>query len=213
MSTTPFTGSKTFSVALSNASGADVGLPANAVVTINGSGTASTTGSGPAAKLAAKLGLPSRLLLGLGSQAGIDTISGVQSQALKVDIYDAYMGRAIGPAGTLRLATMPAWSADKAKSIGAIPMYTYYQMANNGDGNISVVKRCGFHGDLLVAPEAVVPGHCRAKTPALVNVEPDFWGYVELNAPGHDPTKLAAVVSSNPDCATLPNTVTGLRDA
>src|ERR1700760_2549875 len=37
LSAAPFTGSKTFNVALSNASNATVGLPANAVVTVTGS--------------------------------------------------------------------------------------------------------------------------------------------------------------------------------
>ncbi len=43
-----------------------------------------------------------------------------------------------------------------------------------------------------------------------MNLEPDFWGYVERAAANSDPTRLAAVVSSNPDCATLPNNVSGV---
>jgi Calx-beta domain len=207
VSTAAFTGSKTFSVTLSNATGGNVGLPASAVVTITGAGAAAA-GNGPAAQLAAKLGLPSRLLLGLGSQAGINTISAVQSQALKVDIYDAYL------AGDWTTWNAPPCDyvcvvAGAAKSIDAIPMYTYYEMANNGDGNISVLNDATFMATYWSRLKVLFQGIAASKTPALVNVEPDFWGYVELNAPGHDPTKLAAVVSSNPDCATLANTVAG----
>ena len=207
VSTAPFAGSKTFSVALSNATGAKAGLPANAVVTISGSTAAA--GNGPAAQLAAKLGVPSRLLLGLGSQAGISTISAVQSQALKVDIYDAYLGSGDWTSWNAPPCDYVCVVADAAKSIGAIPMYTYYQMANNGDGNISVVNDAAFMATYWSRLKVLFQDIAALKTPALVNVEPDFWGYVELNAPGHDPTQLAAVVSSNPDCATLANTVAG----
>jgi hypothetical protein len=211
VSKTPFSGSKTFSVALSNASGADVGLPANAVVTINGSGAPPATGgSGPAAKLAAKLGLPSRLLLGLGTQSGVNPISAVQSQVLKVDIYDMYLGAGDWTSWNAPPCDYVCVVADAAKSIGAIPMYTYYQMANNGDGNISVVNDAAFMATYWSRMKTLFQDIAALKTPALVNVEPDFWGYIELNAPGHDPAKLAAVVSSNPDCATQPNTVAGL---
>jgi hypothetical protein len=41
----PFAGSKTFTLALSNASGASLGTPATATVTITGSGTVATTGT------------------------------------------------------------------------------------------------------------------------------------------------------------------------
>ena len=206
LSSTAFSGSKNFTVTLSAASGATLGSPASAVVTINASTT--TTAGGPAAQLAAKLGLPSRFLVGLGSQAGVSTITAVQQQSLKVDIYDAYLA-----------GEWPTWNAppcdyvcvvmDAANSIGAIPMYTYYQMANNGDGNISVVNDATFMATYWSRLKLLFQDIATLKTPALVNVEPDFWGYVELNAPGHDPTQMAVVVSSNPDCATLPNTITG----
>jgi hypothetical protein len=207
LSSAAFSGSKNFTVTLSAASGATLGSPASAVVTINGSTT--TTAGGPAAQLAAKLGLPSRLLVGLGSQAGVSTITAVQSQALKVDIYDAYMGSGDWTSWNAPPCDYTCVVMDAAKSIDAIPMYTYYQMANNGDGNISVVNDATFMGTYWSRLKLLFQDIAALKTPALVNVEPDFWGYVELNAPGHDPTRLAAVVSSNPDCATLPNTVAG----
>lgn len=210
VSTAPFSGSKTFSVTLSNAMGTNAGSPASAVVTITGaSAGAGAAGNGPAAQLAAKLGLPSRLLVGLGSQAGINTISAVQSQALKVDIYDAYLGSGDWTSWNAPPCDYVCVVSDAAKSIGAIPMYTYYQMANNGDGNISVVNDATFMATYWSRLKVLFQGIAASKTPALVNIEPDFWGYVELNAPGHDPTQLAAVVSSNPDCATLANTVAG----
>jgi hypothetical protein len=207
LSTTAFSGSKAFSVTLSAATGATLGSPASETITINGSTT--PAGSGPAARLAAKLGLPSRLLVGLGSQALVDTVTVVQTQALKVDIYDAYLGSGDWTSWNAPPCDYACVIADKAKSIGAIPMYTYYQMANNGDGNVSVVNDAAFMATYWARLKTLYQDIAALKTPALVNVEPDFWGYVEQNAPGHDPTQMAAVVSSNPDCATLPNTVAG----
>jgi hypothetical protein len=207
LSNTAFSGSKNFTVTLSAASGAALGSPANEVVTINGSTTGA--GSGPAALLAAKLGMPSRMLVGLGGQSGISTISAVQSQALKVDVYDEYLGTGDWTSWNSPPCDYVCVVADAAKSIGAIPMFTYYQMANNGDGNISVVNDATFMGTYWSRLKLLFQDIAALKTPALVNVEPDFWGYVEQNAPGHDPTKMAAVVSSNSDCAALPNTVAG----
>jgi hypothetical protein len=45
--------------------------------------------------------------------------------------------------------------------------------------------------------------------PALVNLEPDFWGYAMQEAPAQDPTRLRVLVSSNTDCANLPDNVAG----
>src|ERR1700691_5318133 len=64
----------------------------------SGSSTSSSGGSssvaaaaGPAAKLAANLQLPSRLLVGLGSQSNTSTKSAIESQNLKPDIYEVYL--------------------------------------------------------------------------------------------------------------------------
>jgi hypothetical protein len=208
VSTTAFSGSKSFSVTLSNAGGAALGTPASAVVAISGSTAAAA--HGPAAQLAAKLGLPSRLLLGLGAQAGSDTISAVLSQVLKVDIYDAYLGSGDWTSWNAPPCDYVCVVADAAKSIGAIPMYTYYQMANNGDGNISVVNDATFMATYWARVKLLFQGIAATNKPALVNFEPDFWGYTERAAPGGDPNKLTAIVNTNTDCAALPNNVVGV---
>ena len=48
--------------------------------------------------------------------------------------------------------------------------------------------------------------------PVLVNVEPDFWGYVERQAPHSDPTALYSQVTINADCAKLSNDAKGIAD-
>jgi hypothetical protein len=44
--------------------------------------------------------------------------------------------------------------------------------------------------------------------PVLVNLEPDFWGYAELQ--NQNPSQVAALVTLNADCASLSNDVVGI---
>ena len=46
--------------------------------------------------------------------------------------------------------------------------------------------------------------------PALVNFEPDFWGYSEKLASSGDPSTVFAYVNTNADCASLSNDVKGI---
>jgi Calx-beta domain len=208
LSATAFSGSKTFSVTLSSASGASLGTPASATITI--AGAAAAASGGPAAQLAAKLGKPSRLLVGLGGQGEVDTVAAIQSQTLKVDIYEKYLGT-----GDWTMWNSPPcdWIcvvANSAAAVGAIPMYTQYQMANDGDGNLAGLSDSTFMATYWSRAKLMFTEIAALNKPALINFEPDFWGYAERQAPGGDPTKLAALVNTNPDCATLPNNVSGV---
>ena len=85
--------------------------------------------NGPAATLAKRLGLPNRLLIGLGS-GGSDTTL-IQSQGLKPDIYERYL---VGvdtqggwttwnsPSGAYATYVMA-----QADSVGAMPMFTLFR--------------------------------------------------------------------------------------
>ena len=209
-----FSGDKSFSVVIHDAQGAALGSADTTTVTIEGSegaaATVSTTGTGPAAKLAAKLGRPARLLVGVGAQGGNDVVSAVESQADEVDIYDAYLGSGDWTRWNSAPCNYVCVVAGQAEAMGAIPMYTQYQMANDGDGNISVIDNAAFMATYWARVRLLFQTIAAGGKPALVNLEPDFWGYVEQHAPGGDPTKMTALVSSNADCAGEPNTVTGL---
>lgn len=209
LSTTAFTGSKNFSVTLSNATGAALGTAATATVTINGSGMAGS-GNGPAASLAAKLGKSSRLLVGLGGQGVANVISVFQSQALTVDIYDEYLGTGDWTTWNSPPCDYVCVVAKDADAVGAIPMFTQYQMANDGDGNIAVINDPTFMATYWARVKLMYQDIAVYNKPVLVNLEPDFWGYAEQKSPGGDPTQLAAVVSSNTDCAALPDNVKGI---
>jgi hypothetical protein len=98
----------------------------------------------------------------------------------------------------------------EADSLGAVPMFTLYQMAANGDGNLSGLSSSSFMSAYWANVKLMYEGIGAYGKPALVNFEPDFWGYAQQRASGGDPTKLFAHVNSNPDCATLTNDVVGI---
>lgn len=211
-----FSGTKWFHVYIYQANGAALGNPAAAAVTLTGSatagGSAPPTGSGAASALAAKLGKPGRLLVGLGGQGPNNTISAIHSQAVKVDIYERYLGTGDWTRWNALPCDYVCVVASAADSVGAVPMFTQYQMANNGDGNLSVLNDGAFMATYWARVKRLYEGIANYGKPALVNLEPDFWGYVERHAPGSDPTRMSAIVSSNPDCANLPNNVKGLAE-
>ena len=206
-----FSGSKQFSISIYDAVGAALGTAVVTTVTMDGSATAGSS-TGPAARLAAKLGKPARLLLGIGEQGSSDPISAVLSQRDKVDIYTRYLGSGDWTSWNSPPCDYVCVVADAADSIGAVPMYTQYQMANNGDGNISVVNDSTFMATYWARARLLFKDIAAYGKPSLVNVEPDFWGYAEQAAPNGDPTKLTAIVSSNSDCASLPNNIKGLAE-
>jgi hypothetical protein len=205
---TPFAGSKTFNIALSAASGASLGTPSTAPVTINGSSQPAS--ASPAQALATKLGRPSRLLVGVGGGAEVVDIL---AQGLKPDIYDRYL---VG----VGAGSWPTWNspsgayvgvvAAAADSVGAIPMFTLYQMASIGDGNLSGLNDSTFMTGYWANAKLMFQQLAVYGKPALVNLEPDFWGYAQRQAPGGDPTQLAAKVTISADCSDLSNDVVGI---
>lgn len=178
----------------------------------NGSASHTSTGTGPAAQLAAKLGMPARLLIGLGGQGPGNPIAAIQSQRLKPDFFGAYLvGAGAGdwtswnnPSGYYVQAV-----AQLAESVGAVPFYTLYQMAQNGDGNLSGLSSKTFMTTYWANVKLMYEQINATGKPALVNLEPDFWGHAEGQS-NADPSSMFAYVNSNPDCATLPNDVTGI---
>lgn len=164
----------------------------------------------PTVAFAAKIGKPSRFLVGLG--AGND-YSVMSTQGIKPDIVDTYLvGVGSGswttwnsPSGAyLTLVTQ------EDDAIGALPMFTLYQMAQNGDGNLSGLADANFMGNYWSQVRLMFQLLGSYGKPALVNLEPDFWGYVELQATNGDPKQMAAVVGTQAECAALPNNAVGI---
>ncbi len=164
-----------------------------------------------AAQLAAKLGKPARLLVGLGGNG--TEVSTILSQALAPDIYDRYLV-GVG-AGSWTTWNSPAGAyvgvvASAADSVGAIPMYTLYQMAANGDGVLSGLSNTSFMTSYWANVKLMYQQMAAYNKPVLVNLEPDFWGYVQLQASSGNPANMFAYVNTNSDCSALANNVVGL---
>ena len=159
--------------------------------------------------LATALGLPKRLLIGLGTT----DVPDIQAQNIHVDIYDQYL---TGVGST----SWPSWNspsgayvqivAQNAASISAVPMFTLYQMAANGDGNLSVLTDPTFMGQYWSNVRLLFQKIKAYGKPVLVNFEPDFWEYAQRASTNVDPSTVTAVVNSNTDCPNLANTVGGV---
>lgn len=175
----------------------------------SGSSSSGGAGASAAAALAKKLGRPARLLTGLGTTEVAD----VQAQALKPDLFDRYLvgvGASSWPSWNSPSGAYVSVVAAEADSIGAVPMFTLYQMASNGDGNLSGLADSTFMTQYWANVRLMFQKLGTYGKPAVVNLEPDFWGYVEQQATRGDPTKLVAQVTLDADCAGLPNDVTGV---
>ena len=163
-----------------------------------------------AADLARQLGTQSVLLVGLG---GVDAEE-IQTQGIQVALYERYL---VG----VGVDAWPYWNqpdgayVDRvvgaaATELGAVPMFTLYQMATAGDGNISaVIGDDALMSDYWAQTKLLFARLAIYDKPALVNVEPDFWGYAMFEAPAQDPAQLTVKVSLEPDCADLPDDLGG----
>lgn len=99
--------------------------------------------------------------------------------------------------------------AQRAASVGAIPMYTLYQMAQDGPYNLSKLSSSSFMSVYWNNARLMYQQIAATGKPALVNIEPDFWGVSEEQSNGN-PASLYAAVQINGDCAALPNNVSGI---
>ena len=135
------------------------------------------------------------------------------AQNIKPDIIDTYLvgvGSGAWPTWNSPSGAYVTMVSAADKAAGAIPMFTLYQMAANGDGNISGITNATFMANYWAQVKLMYQTIGATGLPTLVNLEPDFWGFVQLQAPNGDPTKLAAQVSSVPECASQPNTAVGI---
>ncbi|MBB4221661.1 hypothetical protein [Variovorax guangxiensis] len=173
-------------------------------------GTSGGTAPVPATvALASKLGKPSRVLVGLGATS----IDDMKSQDIHPDIVERYLvgvGSGAWPTWNSPDGAYVTFTAQAADAYGAVPMFTLYQMTANGEGNLSGISDAAFMNKYWGQVRLMYQRIAEWGKPALVNVEPDFWGFAASQAPGRDLTKMAASVKGQPECSTLPDTVAGL---
>jgi hypothetical protein len=170
--------------------------------------------SGPAAALAKRLGLPNRLLIGLGS-GGADTTL-IQTQGLKPDFYERYLvGLTSGGGWTTWNTPSGAYAKyqmQAADSVGAVPMFTLFQFSADNTSDMTDLADATFMqtywSDLVTLFNQVN----QFGKPAVLSVEPDFWGFAQMvtdNTHGGDPAQAPAVLSTDAACAGLPANLTG----
>jgi hypothetical protein len=204
--------SSTSSGASSSSSSSSGSTSSSSSSSSSSSGSSAAAGSGPAARLAHKLGAPSRLLIGLGAQGDTLTQTDILSENLHVDIEESYLVGA--GSGDWTTWNSPAGYyvqvlAQKAAAVHAIPMYTLYQMAQDGATNLTKLSSASFMSVYWSNARLMFQQIAVSGKPALVNIEPDFWGYSEEQSHG-DPTSFYADVQINSDCSSIGNNVAGI---
>ena len=181
----------------------------------SGTGGGTDGGASPVAAttaLVTKLGKPARMLLGLSS----GEIDQMKRQNIHPDIMDTYL---VGVEGYGPGHSWVAWnSPDGAyltyteqinQAYGAISMFTLYQM----QGDLSRINDATFMNKYWGQTRLMyqlIAGLPDLRGPVLINLEPDFWGFLAAKRPDHDATQVPALVNDQPECAGLPNTAAGL---
>jgi hypothetical protein len=206
----------------SNSSSSSSSSSSGGATTSSSSGTTSSSGvtnssSGIAAKFNARLGKPNRLLLGLGTQGDADDMSAIMSQNLRVDIHERYL---VGVGGGDWTHWLPSGEyvtavANDASSIGAIPLFVLYSLSPDVVGGTltsSNLQNSSFMTQYWNNARLMYQMIAKTGKPALVNLEPDFFGFAEQQGVygNYDGAKTSAQVSVNPDCSSQPNNVIGL---
>ncbi len=170
--------------------------------------------SGPAAALAKRLGLPNRLLIGLGS-GGADT-SLIKSQGLKPDFYERYLV-GIDTQGGWTTWNSPAGAyagfvMSDADSVGAVPMFTLFQFSADNLTDMTSLASTSYMQAYWADLVTLFNQMNQFGKPVMLSVEPDFWGFAQSvtnNTYGGDPTKAPAVLSTDGACSGLPANLTG----
>ncbi len=156
--------------------------------------------------------------MGLGAA---NTFEDMKAQQIAPDIIDTYLVAVTGfnsgggnawpqwlygaPDG----GVVTKFSNDVA-AMGAVPMFTLFQMPSLRGGDVTVINDAPFMAAYWAQVKLMYQKIGETGRPTLVNLEPDFWGFAEGSAPGGDPAKLPARVSTVPECASQPNTAVGV---
>lgn len=165
------------------------------------------------AELARALGQPEELLIGLGNDLppGVDTPH-AWSLSEVPPLHYLYLvglpGRSgwptWNPGGTF--VDLQAAAALKQRSV---PVFTLYAMAVEGEGRVDVLTDRAYMEAWWTGYELALTRLAHFGRPAILHLEPDFWGFMQLHG-GPDPDQIPAKVGSvNPHCADLPETLAG----
>jgi hypothetical protein len=145
-------------------------------------------------------------------------LAAIQQQHLRVDILDHYLAGLPDTGGWITWNTdangqgaYVTQFAQTADALGAVPMFSLYQMADWGDGNLAGLVDHGFMTSYWQSAKILFQRLAAYGKPALVSLEPDFWGYAELSSTNDDPTTVPAFVSDEgAECSAFGDHVAGV---
>ncbi len=181
-------------------------------------GGAPAVGAITAAQIAAKLGRPANFFIGMGNDLQPDHSKDLAyTLGPTLDLHYAYLVAYKNADGSW--GSWKDWNpdgsfvnvlTDTAKAAGVTPMFTMYAMAAWGDGNLAGLSddtfEKGYWNDikLLYQRIALFGG------PTVVHLEPDFWGYAQIQSKG-DPKSMKVHVTANvPECADSSDDLVGM---
>lgn len=154
--------------------------------------------------------MPDRLLGGLGAGNRIEDMTSQQIQPDIIDTYLVGVGSGSWPTWNSPDGAYVTYVSENVRAVGAVPMFTLYQMASRGEGNLEAVNDPSFMTSYWAQVKLMYQKIGATDSPTLVNLEPDFWGFALAGAPDGDPAKIPARVSMVTECASQPDNVTGL---
>jgi hypothetical protein len=166
-----------------------------------------------AADVAARLGRPARFLVGMGNDLDDDhNKDGAYTLGVTLDLHYAYLVGLAGQGG------WPDWNAGgafvdimagSADAHGVVPMFTLYQMAAWGEGNLDALTNDAFMAPYWSGARLLFQRLAAFGKPAVVHLEPDFWAFAQQR--NGNPSAIPAHVTAHAtECADLPNDLTGV---
>ncbi len=164
-----------------------------------------------ARRVAAKLGRPPQLLVGLGNDAAdLGDANKMHAYGLssKVDIHYMYLSGLDWPSWNPNGGYVTV-QANAAKARGITPMFTLYQAADWGDGNLSALDDAGYMSRYWNGVRTMFDRLGELDAPAIVHLEPDLWGYAQKKN-GDSAAATAVKVRTVAECADLPNDISGM---
>ncbi|WP_146653484.1 hypothetical protein [Labilithrix luteola] len=162
--------------------------------------------------VSAKLGLDGSFFVGLGNDAAGNDPNANHAYTLgpKLDVHYMYLSGLDWPSWNAPEGNYVTVQANAARDHGMVPMFTLYQAAAYGEGNLGAFNTTDFMTRYWHGVRVMFQRLGEFDAPAIVHLEPDLWGYAQQKG-GDDPAAVPMKVGSVvPECQDLPENVAGM---
>ena len=160
----------------------------------------------PEREIAARLSLKPRFAFGLGNDAAADfdpNKVGAYTIGPKVDIHYMYLSGFDWPEWNKPEGRYITLHVDAAKARDVVPMFTLYQAAAWGEGNLNAFNDNTFMTKYWRGVRVMLARLADSNVPVIAHIEPDLWGYFQQKRsddPANAPVKVHELVT---ECADL----------